>query len=341
MQNIDKGNYPLYITTNKDPSLLAPFLSYFLQKVGYTPERAALVLKEAAPDFFPDDIIFADNSIFKTTFNFEIQKTHPTITGSLLSLYLLIKTLRSRCPWDKSLTPEGLLPLTWEEVSELWQSVKTGETPEIKEELGDVFLHILLHIAMLEEKKAFAEGVSGTAEVISGLTDKIVRRHPHVFAGERAENPAEAINTWERNKTREKNAITAKNNLLSLESEGGLSALVNAKRIQEIARKRGFDFKDAEDVFLKVEEELQELKGSLKEGGRVDKELGDLLFSIVNLSRHLNIDPEGALRDSTNKFKNRFKKMNEIVNDHGVVLNPYELDPLWEEIKNCEKEEQS
>lgn len=319
---IDIGNYPLVCLIPDSLCLgtAGKLLGYFLMQIGYSPGRALSTLQEGA-----EGLIFGDLKV-------EDLPVPPfpednTLSKSLLKMYILVKTLREKCPWDCSLKMTDILPLTWEEVSELWQAIKYGRTKEIEGELGDLLLHIILHSLMLEEKEGYKTSIKS---VINQLRDKLIRRHTHVFGDEVVMSGEEAITIWERNKNGE---ITF--NKVNEITQATPSALVGAKRVQEEARKKGFDFKDYQDTLKKVEEELEELKTAIIQGENLENEVGDLLFSIVNLSRHIKVDTEGSLKSSTIKFADRFQKICESVTD-GNMLDPYKFDDLWEEIKGKE-----
>jgi len=322
LEEVDKSNYPLLCLIPKSLNLeiAGKLLVYFLMRVGYSPGRALSTLQDGPGELFFGDLKIEDLPAppFPET---------NTMGNSLLNMYILVKTLREKCPWDNTLQMNDILPLTWEEVSELWQAIKYDRKEEIEGELGDLLLHILLHSLMLEEKQGYKTNIKS---VIDHLRDKLIRRHTHVFGDEAVMSGEEAVTIWERNKNGE---ITV--NKINEIARATPSALVGAKRVQEEARKKGFDFKDYQDTLKKVEEELEELKTAINRGENLENEVGDLLFSIVNLSRHIKVDAEGSLKSATIKFTDRFQKICESITD-GTILDPYKLDGLWEDIKDKE-----
>ncbi|MBT9174837.1 MAG: Nucleoside triphosphate pyrophosphohydrolase [candidate division WS2 bacterium] len=323
LKEVDKGNYPLLclIPDSLSPESAGILLAYFLMQIGYLPGKALSTLQEGA-----GGLLFGNLKVEDLPAVPSLEAN--TLSNSLLNLYILIKTLREKCPWDNSLKMIDILPLTWEEVSELWQAIKYDRKEEIEGELGDLLLHIILHSLMLEENQGYKANIKS---VINHLRDKLIRRHTHVFGDEAVETGEEAITIWERNK----NGEIAINKINEI-AQATPSALMGAKRVQEGARKKGFDFTDYKDVLKKVEEELEELKTAINQGGNLENEVGDLLFSIVNLSRHIKVDAEGSLKSSTIKFADRFQKVCKSVTDESI-LDPYKLDGLWEDIKDKEE----
>ena len=227
------------------------------------------------------------------------------------------------CEWDKKQTHESLIPYLIEESYELIEEIKNKNYENMKEELGDILLQVIFHCQIAKENGKFTIN-----DVIEVLTNKLIRRHPHVFGDEKEFSYAR----WEKIKASEKgekefSRIGKVNN--------ALPALSFSRRIQENAANVGFDWEKLEEVYDKVEEELEELKqANSKE--EIEEEFGDLLFSIVNLSRFLNVDPEYALRKATEKFINRFKKMEKLIEKDGKSIENLSLDELneyWEESK--------
>jgi MazG family protein len=243
----------------------------------------------------------------------------------------LVRELRARCAWDGAQTPQSLRPYLIEEALELDQAIKSGDPEAVRDELGDVLLHLAFQIVIGEERSQFdAELVTKTIE------QKMWRRHPQLFAG-----AAQADHeTWELTKRREPRG--GKRTTLS-----GLPAtlppLLMAYRLQERAAGVGFDWKDAGGPLEKVKEETAELEKEMErgkgEGGRVTEEIGDLLFAVVNLSRKLGVEPNQALEKANDKFTRRFEAMEELAAERDVEIGRAsleELDRLWEEIKAAE-----
>ena len=240
----------------------------------------------------------------------------------------IMKKLRSPdgCDWDRTQTHESLKPYIIEEAYELLNAIESGDDEELKEELGDVLLQVVFHSQIASERGAF-----DISDVVETLCEKLIRRHPHVFG----KSGGYSYKQWEDIKAKEKNkkSVSRIGNL-----NPALPALSMARRIQENASAVGFDWENVEGVFEKVLEELEELKKSLsnEDKERISEELGDLLFSVVNLSRFLNVDPENALRKATERFWRRFRKMEEMIEKDGLRfedLSIEELDRYWEKVK--------
>ena len=240
----------------------------------------------------------------------------------------IMKKLRSPggCDWDRAQTHESLKPYIIEEAYELLNAIESGDDEELKEELGDVLLQVVFHSQIASERGAF-----DISDVVETLCEKLIRRHPHVFG----KSGGYSYKQWEDIKAKEKNkkSVSRIGDL-----NPALPALSMARRIQENASAVGFDWENVEGVFEKVLEEFEELKKSFSEGdkGRISEELGDLLFSVVNLSRFLNVDPENALRKATERFWRRFRRMEEMIEKDGLKfedLSIEELDRYWEKVK--------
>jgi len=247
---------------------------------------------------------------------------------SFEKLVNIMKRLRGPggCDWDRAQTHESLKPYIIEEAYELLNAIESGDTEELKEELGDVLLQVVFHSQIASERGAF-----DISDVVETLCEKLIRRHPHVFG----KSGGYSYKQWEDIKAREK----SKKSVSRIgDLNPALPALSMARRIQENASAVGFDWENIEEVFEKVLEELEELKRSLSNGDRkrISEELGDLLFSVVNLSRFLNVDPESALRKATERFWRRFRRMEEMIEKDGLKfedLSIEELDRYWEKVK--------
>lgn len=235
--------------------------------------------------------------------------------------------LREKCPWDKKQTIETIRNLTIEEVYELAEAITEKNKQEIKEELGDLALHLVFYSRIASETNDF-----DIADVLNGICDKLVYRHPHVFGDVNVKDDTEVKHNWEELKIREKN----KSVLAGV--PGTLPALIKANRIQEKVRAVGFDWDDPSQVWDKVDEEITELKDEIKNNNfdRIEAEFGDLLFSIVNASRLYGVDPESALEYTNRKFIKRFKYLENKINNEGRKLKDMNLDEMnliWEEAK--------
>ncbi len=242
-------------------------------------------------------------------------------------LWRVMQRLRKECPWDKEQTHDSIKAATLEETYEAIEAIDNKDYDALRDELGDMLLHIVFHSVIAEEKNEFK-----LTEVIDGITQKLIRRHPHIFGDVKVKDSKEIEKNWEAIKLQE-----GKKSLL----EGvpkSLSSLLRAYRIQEKASKIGFDWEKKEDVWEKVEEELNEFKEADQSGDkeRTEEELGDLLFSLVNYSRFLKINPENALRRANDKFIKRFSYVEEKINSSGnnlVDATLEEMDKFWEESK--------
>ncbi|KAF2959616.1 MULTISPECIES: nucleoside triphosphate pyrophosphohydrolase [unclassified Thermotoga] len=240
-------------------------------------------------------------------------------------LVSIMEKLRSPegCEWDRKQTHESLKPYLIEECYELIEAIDEKNDEMMKEELGDVLLQVVFHAQIARERGAFT-----IEDVIRTLNEKLIRRHPHVFG----DSPGYSYKQWEDIKAQEKGK---KKSSRIGEINPLVPALSMARRIQENASQVGFDWKDPEGVYEKIEEELKELKEA-SNPSELEEEFGDLLFSMVNLSRFLNVDPESALRKATRKFVERFKRMEELIEKDGLILEelPIEkLDEYWERTK--------
>ncbi len=240
----------------------------------------------------------------------------------------LVRDLRARCPWDSAQTRDTLRPYLVEEVLELDQALRDGDPARLRDELGDLLLHLAFQLVIGEERTEFdAEAVTRTLE------EKMWRRHPHLFAG--ADRPDH--DTWERTKRRERGV-----------GSGTLSGLprsrpplLQAYRLQERAAGVGFDWPDANGPLLKVKEEIGELEREAGNEKRetIEAEVGDLLFAVVNLARKLGIEPSQALEKANEKFTRRFEGVERLAQERGVEIGRaslQELDKLWEEVKALE-----
>lgn len=243
-----------------------------------------------------------------------------------------IYSLREKCPWDHAQTQLSIRPLTIEETYELAQAIINDDVNDIKKELGDLLLHIVLYARMAEEKNQF-----NLKDVFETLNDKLVFRHPHIFSNYKAETPEEVSKMWEEVKLKEKGG----NKTVLSGIPDALPALVKAYRIQDKARGAGFDWDNRGDVWNKVEEELNEFKSEIEKADqeKAEREFGDFLFSIINAGRLYNINPENALEYTNIKFIKRFNLMERFAaeqNKRIKDLTPNQLDQLWERAKSEE-----
>ncbi|GAB6184083.1 nucleoside triphosphate pyrophosphohydrolase [Thermodesulfovibrio hydrogeniphilus] len=244
----------------------------------------------------------------------------------------IMEKLRSEngCPWDRVQTHDSLKRYLLEETYELIEAIEKKDYKGMKEELGDLLLQIVFH-----SKIAKDEGKFDIDEVIDTISNKMISRHPHVFGDADFRTPEEVLNQWD---DRKKEEGKLRESIL----EGiplALPALLRAYKIQSRVAKVGFDWENVEGVIEKIQEEISELRDAVNSGDKekVEEELGDVLFSIVNLARFLKIDPETALRKTNRKFEERFKKLESIVKEQGKDLKDMtlsEMDEIWEKVKN-------
>jgi XTP/dITP diphosphohydrolase len=242
-------------------------------------------------------------------------------------LLIIQKELREKCPWDKKQTIESLRMLTIEETYELVDAIDTKNFADIKEELGDVLLHILFYACIAEEKNEFT-----FAELINEQCEKLIRRHPHIYGEVKVNDEHEVKQNWEKLKIKE-----GKKSVLGGVPKS-LPAIPKAYRIQEKAAQVGFDWKEKEPVLDKIEEELQELKEAQQKKSQpeIEEEMGDLLFSIVNYCRFIKVDPEAALEKTNRKFKSRFEQMENVAGQSNKQLKDMtleEMDVIWNTVK--------
>ncbi|RAJ09177.1 nucleoside triphosphate pyrophosphohydrolase [Arenibacter echinorum] len=243
-------------------------------------------------------------------------------------LLTIMDELRAQCPWDKKQTMQTLRHLTIEETYELGDAILDNDLEEIKKELGDVLLHIVFYAKIGSETKHF-----DIADVANDICEKLINRHPHIYGDVVVENEEEVKQNWEKIKLKE-----GKKSVL----EGvpnGLPSLVKANRIQDKVAGVGFDWEKPEQVWEKVQEELEEFQDEVKQGNTdaMESEFGDVLFSMVNYARFLNINPENALERTNKKFIKRFQYLENKAKEQGKALKDMtltEMDVFWEEAKS-------
>lgn len=252
--------------------------------------------------------------------------------NQFLRLVKIMDELREQCPWDKKQTIHTLRHLTIEEMYELADAITDADWNGIKEELGDLLLHIVFYAKIASEQGQFQLN-----EAIDAICNKLIHRHPHIYADLEVKDEEEVKRNWEKLKLKE-----GKKSVL----EGvprSLPALVKAIRLQEKSKQVGFEWENTGQVWQKVEEELQELKEAVKANNthQMEEELGDLLFSIVNYSRFIGVDAENALEKTNKKFQSRFMQMEVIAKEQGKYLQELSLEDmeaLWNQTKLIEKQ---
>lgn len=236
------------------------------------------------------------------------------------------------CPWDRQQTHETIKPYFVEETYEVLEAINEGDAGKLCEELGDVMLQVVFHARMAEEA-----GLFGIGDVLKAITEKLVRRHPHVFGDVQADTAQEVLFNWEQIKKTEREQATGKASALDGVPRE-LPALLRAHRLQEKASRVGFDWKEAREVVKKVEEEFAEFHAAMEseQPDRMEAELGDLLFSLVNLGRFIAVNPEEALRKTIARFIARFQYIEEELAHRGKTpgqVTLEEMDALWAEAK--------
>jgi XTP/dITP diphosphohydrolase len=243
----------------------------------------------------------------------------------------IMDDLREKCPWDKKQTLKSLSLLTIEETYDLTDAIQEGNLEDLKGEIGDLMLHLVFYSKIASETNEF-----DITDVLNTVCDKLVHRHPHIYGDVVAEDEAAVKRNWELLKLQEK----GKKSILQGVPKS-LPAIVKAYRIQEKVKQVGFDWEDKEEVWDKVEEELGELQLTIddREGEeRIADEFGDVLFALINYARFLNIDPEAALEHTNKKFIRRFQYIEQSSDKHVSELSLDEMDQLWDEAKEKEKD---
>ncbi len=256
---------------------------------------------------------------------------------AFIRLLDIMDELREKCPWDRKQTMETLRPLTIEETYELGDAILRDDLAEVKNELGDLILHVVFYSRIGSERKAF-----DITDVLNGICEKLIHRHPHIYGDVKVQDEEEVKSNWEKIKLAEKAGKGDEKRSVLEGVPRGLPSMVKAIRIQDKARGVGFDWENKEQVWDKVNEELAELKyevdnGSEKQAG----ELGDVIFSMVNYARFLGIDPDEALERTNRKFIKRFRYLEDQALRDGKRLGEMslpEMDRYWEQAKSIREE---
>ena len=258
--------------------------------------------------------------------------------GRLLEIMAALRTPETGCPWDLAQNFSTSAPYTLEEAYEVADAIARDDLADLKDELGDLLLQVVFHARMAEEQDAFDFG-----DVVQAITEKLIRRHPHVFADETSPTPRAVEGLWERIKAEEK--VTNKTGQTGALAgiPVALPALSRALKLQMKASKVGFDWNDPRAVLRKIREEADEIEAELDRSqankAAIAGEVGDLLFAVVNLARHLDADPEGVLRQTNLKFERRFAAIERALAARGKApqeVSLAEMDALWNEAKAAE-----
>lgn len=252
-------------------------------------------------------------------------------TETFEDFFAIVRRLRLDCPWDREQTHASIAPLLVEEAYEVKESIEDGNDEELKKELGDILLHAVMHSVIAEERGAFSFD-----DVVKFVSVKLVHRHPHVFGDTSVQNAGEVSQNWEQLKMKEGRTSLFQN------MPKALPALQRAERVQDKASKVGFDWEKPEDVWKKVEEEMEELHQEVAAGNspeRVEEEFGDLLFALVNYGRFIGVAPEESLHRTINKFIRRFQHIESRLAGQGLTfkdVNLETMDRYWNEAKREE-----
>jgi len=262
--------------------------------------------------------------------------------GRLLEIMAALRTPKTGCPWDLAQNFSTIAPYTLEEAYEVADAIARDDLTDLKEELGDLLLQVVFHARMAQEQHVFEFG-----DVVQAITEKLIRRHPHVFGDEHSHTPQTVEGLWERIKAEEKAARNGGRSEGALAGVPvGLPALTRALKLQQKASKVGFDWNDPRAVLRKIREEADEIEAALGDGTAAPAnddaaaEVGDLLFAAVNLARHLHADPEAVLRQTNQKFERRFGSIERALAAKGKAPQDAtlaEMDALWDAAKAQEK----
>jgi nucleoside triphosphate diphosphatase len=270
------------------------------------------------------------------------KKTVPANADPFAEVIAIMARLRAPggCPWDREQTFDSIKRHTLEETYEVFDAIERRSWPDLKDELGDLLLQILFYAQMASEAGYFT-----IQDVAANLNAKLIRRHPHIFAGAEATDSAAVLRNWEQIKQTEKKASASQQTSILDDIPRSMPAMLEAGKLGSRAAKVGFDWPSADGLFDKLQEEIGELKAELapsaaRSTSAVEAELGDILFTTVNLARHLKVDPESALRATNAKFRRRFAAMESTAgsSDALAASTPVQLDLLWNQAKNAAAE---
>lgn len=267
----------------------------------------------------------------------------------LVEIMAALRTPVTGCPWDLEQTFETIAPYTLEEAYEVADAIRRDDMENLQEELGDLLLQVVYHAQMADEEHLF-----NFADVVEGVTAKMIRRHPHVFGDEHGDKPELVKGIWDRIKAEEKAQKAARRAAMGLEDgpkrfldevPANFPALVEAEKLQRRASRVGFDWGDPVPVLAKIREETHELEAELTsdhpDRARIEDELGDTLFALANLARHLDIDPEAALQRTNHKFRTRFAAIEDRAEATGTTLEAmslHEMEAAWQAAKGAPQE---
>lgn len=255
----------------------------------------------------------------------------------LLEVMRQLRTPETGCAWDLEQSFETIAPYTIEEAYEVNDAIERADMGDLRDELGDLLLQVVFHAQIASD-----EGHFSIADVTQAISEKMVRRHPHVFGEDAQKTAAQQTETWEQIKAKERADKLAQDQSALAGIATALPALMRSEKLQKRAARTGFDWTNPADIFDKLEEEMDEVKDAISEGDQhhIEEEIGDLLFVAVNLARRLNVDPELALRQANRKFERRFRAMEQKADDASIAFSSLDLpaqESLWQDVKRDEK----
>lgn len=266
-------------------------------------------------------------------------KHNNTADSQIARLLNIMATLRDPllgCPWDRAQSFQSIVPYTLEEAYELADAIDKGDMEEVCDELGDVLFQVVFYAQLGKEQRQF-----DFALVAKGIADKLERRHPHVFGNQMVRDEQQLAHNWQKVKQQERQAKGRdEDNSVLAHIPSGLPPLLKAQKLQQRCAKVGFDWPDVQPVFDKINEEVDEVKHELAmqevSQQKVEEEVGDLLFAVVNLARHLNVDSDSALRNANAKFEDRFRRIEQSLEQQGLRVESADLatmERLWQQAK--------
>ncbi len=255
----------------------------------------------------------------------------------LIKIMKQLRTPRTGCEWDLEQTFASIAPYTIEEAYEVADAIERQDISDLREELGDLLLQVVFHSQIATDGDHFT-----ITDVISAISDKMIRRHPHIFGEQKQRSADEQTSAWEEIKAAERASKTADTSALSGVATA-LPALMRAEKLQKRAARTGFDWTEPEDIFAKLDEEIDEVREAIQEEDidHIEEEVGDLLFVATNLARRLRVDPEVALRKSNAKFERRFRAMETLSKNENNVFSDLSIEAqetLWQAVKKQEKQ---
>jgi len=269
------------------------------------------------------------------------QLSPPFDFDDLLEIMQRLRTPETGCSWDLEQCFETIAPYTIEEAYEVSDAISRGDMTDLADELGDLLLQVVFHAQIAKD-----EGHFSIADVTQAISEKMIRRHPHIFGTEHNRSATEQTRAWEEIKAAERAGKANQDDSALSGVATALPALMRSEKLQKRAARTGFDWTDPQDIFLKLEEEIGEVKDAIDEADskHIEEELGDLLFVAVNLARRLEVDPETALRQANDKFERRFRAMEQIAPDGPGGFAQLDLDAqedLWQTVKRKERSSES